>query len=125
MGVLTLPRLGLSLPVAAVWSYDALQNSPCRYSGTPEDDNLVICAHNYSSHFGRIGELSPGDEATFTDLNGRVIRYALTEAETLAPDAVGDMTDSGFALSLFTCNWNGTARVTLRFDRVPPQSGQL
>ena len=117
MGVLELPGLGLSLPVAASWDYDSLQDTPCRYSGSPHDDNLVICAHNYYSHFGRIGELSPGDEAVFTDCRGNRIVYTLAEGETLEPGDVGRMTDSGYALTLFTCTWSGAERRTLRFDR--------
>ena len=117
IGVLELPDLGLTLPVVSCWNYDLLQVAPCRYSGSPYDDSLVICAHNYSTHFGRIGELTVGAEAKFTDMNGRVFAYRLAEQETVDPNEGGKMTDSGYALTLFTCNWNGTQRVTLRFDR--------
>ena len=118
IGVIELPRLNLSLPVASDWDYDALQDAPCRYAGSPYSDGFVICAHNYYSHFGRIGELNPGDIARFTDCEGRVYTYRVADAETLAPGEIARMTDSGYALTLFTCNWNGTARVTVRFDRV-------
>ena len=118
IGVLELPSLGLSLPVCDGWSYDLLQLAPCRYSGTPYGDSFVICAHNYSSHFGRLGEINPGDEATFTDMSGRRFFYKMIEQEIVAPDEAEKMTDSGYALTLFSCNWNGTARVTLRFDAV-------
>lgn len=115
IGVLELPQAGLSLPVAADWSYAALQDAPCRYSGAAEDQNLVICAHNYSSHFGRLSELTAGSEAIFTDCSGNIFRYMLVEEETLAPNDIEAMTDSGYALTLFTCSWNGETRRTLRF----------
>ena len=117
IGVLELPDLGLTLPVASEWSYPQLQVSPCRFSGSPNGDHFVICAHNYSTHFGGISGLNVGAEAVFTDLDGRRFCYRLKEQEIVEPDDGAHMTDSGYALTLFTCNWNGSARVTLRFDR--------
>lgn len=119
IGIIELPGAGVSLPVAASWSYTALQDTPCRYSGTAADGDLVICAHNYSSHFGRLSELTPGSEAIFTDCNGKIFRYTLAEEETLAPNDIEAMTDSDYALTLFTCNWNGTARRAYRFVPAP------
>ena len=118
IGVLELPDLGLTLPVATEWSYAQLQTSPCRYSGSPNSDNFVICAHNYSTHFGGISGLNVDAEAIFTDLDGHRFCYRLKEQETVGPDDGTRMTDSDYALTLFTCNWNGSVRVTLRFDRV-------
>ena len=37
--------------------------------------------------------------------------------DTLAATAVEEMTDSGFDLTLFTCNYSGQARVTVRCNR--------
>lgn len=118
IGVLELPDLGLTLPVASKWSYPQLQMTPCRYSGSPNSSNFVICAHNYSTHFGGISGLNAGAKAVFTDFEGRRFCYRLIEQETVEPDDGTRMINSNYALTLFTCNWNGSARVTLRFDRV-------
>jgi sortase A len=53
IGKLTIPSLELELPIINQWDYDALKVAPCRYSGAVLTDNLIILAHNYSSHFGR------------------------------------------------------------------------
>lgn len=118
IGVLHIPALGLELPVASQWSYPTLKQSPCRYSGSAYLDDLVICAHNYPSHFGQLGSLHTGDQITFTDVDGNVFTYAVAGLESLSPTAIEDMESGGWALTLFTCTVGGQSRVTLRCDRV-------
>ena len=54
LGYLALPTLGLELPVMASWDYPRLKISPCRQFGSTRTDDLVIAAHNYGTHFGRL-----------------------------------------------------------------------
>ncbi|MDR1590193.1 MAG: sortase [Oscillospiraceae bacterium] len=117
IGLLRIPALGLSLPVMRDWSYERLKISPCRYSGSVDEDTIVIAAHNYKRHFGNIHLLSYGDALTFTDAQGVTTEYTVAEIETLEATAVTDMTQSGYALTLFTCTYGGAARVALRFVR--------
>jgi sortase A len=42
----------------------------------------------------------------------------VAEVETLEPTAVEEMTNSGYALTLFTCTYGGQSRVTVRCDLV-------
>ena len=58
LGVLTIPTLGLELPVQTEWSKANLKVSPCRQCGSTAGGDLVIAAHNYKSHFGRLSSLS-------------------------------------------------------------------
>lgn len=116
IGYLSLPSLGLELPVMSEWSYPGLRISPCRYSGSAKTNNLVIAAHNYSRHFGYIKNLIPGDRVTFTDMDGIITEYQVTEVDTLNPAAVKEVTDSGYALTLFTCTYGGQNRVVVRCD---------
>ena len=58
LGVLTIPALGLELPVQTEWSKANLKVSPCRQCGSTAGGDLVIAAHNYKSHFGRLSSLS-------------------------------------------------------------------
>lgn len=118
IGVLRIPSLSLELPVIGEWSYPRLNIAPCRYTGSVYLDNMVIAAHNYFTHFGYLKNLSPGDEITFTDLDGNVFRYRVAELEILEPYAVEEMTGSGWDLSLFTCTVGGQYRVTVRCERV-------
>ena len=117
IGYLTIPDLSLKLPVMSDWSYEGLNLSPCRYSGSVETNDLVIAAHNYDSHFGRISELSNGAQVLFTDLNGSTERYEVVSVDTLNPVEIEKMTSGDYDLTLFTCTLSGMARVTVRCDK--------
>lgn len=114
IGSLSIPALDLSFPVISRWSYPALRSAPCRYTGSAYSGDMVIAAHNYTSHFGRIKTLQTGDSVIFTDFDGNVFSYTVAAKEVLPPVAVDEMTDSGWDLTLFTCTIGGGARVTVR-----------
>ena len=118
IGVLSIPALGLELPVISSWDYPGLRVAPCRYTGSAYTDDLVIAAHNYASHFGRLRELSQGDSVRFTDTDGNVFDYVVSELEILEPYAVSQMTEGDWDLTLFTCTPGGQYRVTLRCNRL-------
>jgi sortase A len=114
IGILEIPVLDIRLPVMSEWSYPKLKLSPCRYTGTAYMNNMVIAAHNYDSHFGRLKELQPGDSITFTDTDGNLFSYEVADMEILEPTAIEDMKNSGYALTLFTCTYGGKTRYTVR-----------
>jgi sortase A len=117
MGILTIPKLGRELPVQSSWSMEQLKNSPCRYSGSL-DEGLVICAHNYRQrHFGGLATLEIGDSVVFTTLLGTEISYEVVKVETVAATDIEGMIESGYDLTLFTCNYGGKARVAVRCSR--------
>ena len=113
-GVLTIPALSLDLPVIGEWSYSNLRTAPCRYAGSVYLNNMVIAAHNYRSHFGRLKDLPQGEEVIFTDMDGNVFRYRTAEMEILSPFAVEEMTSGDWDMTLFTCTVGGQSRVTVR-----------
>ena len=115
IGVLQIPSLELKLPIASEWNYPNLKAAPCRYSGSAYLNNMIICAHNYSSHFGKLKNLSEEDVATFTDMAGNVFIYKMVERETLNPTDIEEMEDGDWDLTLFTCTVGGKTRVTIRF----------
>lgn len=114
IGVLSIPALDIELPVMENWNSANLQKAPCRYAGSVYLDNMVICAHNFDSHFGRIGDLSQGDSVDFVDADGNVFRYRVTETEILKPFDCDAMRISNWDLTLFTCTVGGATRVTVR-----------
>ena len=118
MGVLTIPSLGKILPIQSDWSMSQLKRSPCRYSGSIAEGELVIAGHNYKKHFSGLATLKQGDSIVFTDLEGNQIFYEVREIYTVAATDINGMVNSGYDLSLFTCNYGGKARVTVRCDRV-------
>lgn len=117
VGVLEIPVLALELPVISRWSYPNLKIAPCRYEGSAYQDNLIVCAHNYNSHFGRLKTLQLGDVLTFTDMDGNVFRYEVVDMETMLPHAVEDMESGDWDLTLFTCTIGGQTRVVVRCER--------
>ena len=120
IGVLSIPSLDLELPVLSRWSYPNLKVAPCRYSGSLYQNDLIICAHNYASHFGRLKTLQPGDTLLFTDMDDQVVTFQMVERETLEPDDEEAMTTGQWDLTLFTCTPGGQTRVTVRFQRADP-----
>lgn len=118
IGVLSIPSLELELPVISQWDYPALKVAPCRYSGSLYQDNLIICAHNYASHFGKLKELQPGDIVLFTDMDEHVVTFQMVERETLNPMDAEGMEAGDWDLTLFTCTIDGQTRVTIRLERV-------
>lgn len=117
IGYLTIPALDLELSVMSDWSYPQLKLSPCRYYGSAKTDDLVIAGHNYENYFGGIKNLSVGEPVMLTDMDGVTTRYEVAELTVLPPEAVEEMTDSGYALTLFTCTYGGESRVTVRCER--------
>lgn len=116
-GYITIAELGLELPVINDFSYDALNYAPCRYSGSIDGSDLIIAAHNFSSHFGRLGSLSDGSEIIFTDCSGKVFRYNIISIEDISGSDVEEMLSKDstpWELTLFTCTLSGKSRITVR-----------
>lgn len=118
IGYLSIPALGLELPVMTDWSYPKLRIAPCRYSGTLRGKDLVIMAHNYKSHFGGLSKLPAGSEVIFTDMDGNIWTYEAIGIDILEATSVEEMTAGDYDLTLFTCTQGGSHRVTLRCDLI-------
>lgn len=114
IGYLSIPDLNINVPVMSEWDYKRLKTAPCRYCGSTKTNDLVIAAHNYFCHFGKISELKQGDKITFTDINGTVTEYQVAAMDILAPAAVEEMTNGEYDLTLFTCTYGAQSRVTVR-----------
>lgn len=118
VGTLIVPSLELELPVLDRWDDSRLRISPCKYVGSVYQDNMIIAAHNYRSHFGRLKDLKIGDEVAFTDVDGNEFRYVISETELLDKTAIEEMESGGWDLTLFTCTVGGASRVTIRCKRI-------
>lgn len=114
IGIISCPTVGVELPVASRWSYEKLKQSPCRYTGSIYQENLVIAGHNFRSHFGPLSNLRAGDEVSFTDAEGNLFLYVVDSVDALNPEDVEEMTHSGYPLTLFTCTLGGQYRITVR-----------
>ena len=119
IGIITIPSLGIELPVQSDWSLEKLKTSPCRYSGSVIDGTAVICAHNYQSHFGKLKYASPGEIVYFTDIEGLTYTYKISELENVdGYDTQKMKNNDGWDMTLFTCTYSGKQRITARLVRV-------
>lgn len=116
IGTLSIPSLGLKVPVQRNWSYENLSVSPCRYSGSAYAGNLAIIAHTY--HFGKLSSLALDATVTFTDMENNVFRYVVREKNTIFPNDANEIAHSGYDLTLVTCTISGTKRVAVYCERV-------
>lgn len=115
VGVLSIPDLGLELPIQEELTYANMKNTPCVYSGSVIFGDLIIGAHNYSSHFGNIYQLKTGSKIYFTDISGVVTEYLVVDSEIVYETEVEYLENHGeWDLTLFTCNVDNTERIIIR-----------
>ena len=118
IGYISIAKLELELPVMAEWDYDRLKIAPCRHFGSPESDDLVIAAHNYKNHFGRLGRLEAEDVVVFTDMEGGSSTYAVREIRRVEPTDVEAVQDSEYDLVLYTCTFSGETHTVVGCERL-------
>lgn len=114
IGYLTVPAVDLKMPVFNTFTYYKLNIAPCRYYGSLETDDLVIAGHNFNSGFEKLKQLKKKDTVLFTNMNGETYSYRVEDTEMLKPEQVTDMVQSSYDLSLYTCNYSGSERFTVR-----------
>lgn len=114
LGTLSVPSLGLELPVYNRFDDALMKDTVCRYSGAVDTENLVIAGHNYKRHFGKLSDLQQGDEVMLKTMDGNTYTYQVLTLETLNATAVDEMTSGEYALTLFTCDYSGNARIAVR-----------
>ena len=117
IGYLSMPTLGLDLPIMSTWTYPKLLIAPCRYTGSIRGEDLVVMAHNFNSHFKKISQLNVGDSLSFTDMDGVITRYKVVAKDIVDPTAVEEITDGTYDLTLFTCTYSGASRITVYCDK--------
>lgn len=118
MGAIYFPDLNRELPVLATYDLDSLKIAPAVLCGTPVGRDLVICAHNYRSHFGPLHRLPIGAQVQLKAADGTLYQYAVAATEVVSPFAVADVTNGAWDLTLFTCTLGGRTRYVARCDMV-------
>ena len=122
IGYVSIPRVGLMQPVISETDKAKLKVAPCRYVGSTKTDDLIIGGHNNTGHFAPLHKVQVGDEVLFTDMDGKVWRYEIVMIETLRTSESAKLIGGDYDLTLFTCAYNTTKRVTVRCERVTEES---
>ena len=118
IGTIEIFDLELTLPIMSSTTMPNLKIAPCRYSGTAYKENLIIGAHNYERHFGKLKDLSYGSRIQVTDMDGNQFSYEVADIEILQPHQVDDLVSGDWPLTLYTCTLGGRTRVVVRCDSV-------
>ena len=118
IGVINIRDLGLNLPVIDKYSRRAITLSPACYGGSVYKNDFIICAHNYKSHFGKIGNLISGNVLSFTDVDGNIFTYEVVENEILNPTEIERLYNGDWDLTLISCTSSGQARIAVRCNRI-------
>ena len=124
IGILEIPTLLLKLPVISIWSNEYGKVAPCRYSGSVYQNDLILCAHNYDSHFGKLELLEVGDSIKFTDMSGIELSYQVQQSQILDGTDVENIRQGDWDLTLFTCTPGGKQRYVVRCKRIVSDSCQ-
>lgn len=117
IGIVSIPKLDVTLPVFSELTDELLEISVCRFTGEVLDkpQRLIISGHNYRSHFGRLPALALGDEVHFTTGERVTYRYSVTEiTEIPEQDTITVHEGGDWDITLLTCNADHTRRVLVR-----------
>ena len=79
---------------------------------------MILLAHNYKVHFGKLHRLNIGDIIQFKDMNDNLFDFTVEKKEELDEIQVEDMVSGDWDLTLFTCTLGGEARTTIRCKRI-------
>lgn len=114
IGTLEIPSLDLNLCVTSTFSDENMKQLPCRYYGSIYKSNMVIVAHNYWFHFGRLNTLKSGDAVIFTDALGNCFKYSVDAMDVVSPESVAEVTNGKWPLTLVTCTLDSQNRIVVR-----------
>ena len=121
-GILSIPELGLELPVLADYSEENLRLGICLYEQDSDGSRKVIAGHNYRNHFGRLGTLSPGDRLTYTASDGSETVCQVLSLTEIGADDREALEAGDWDMTLLTCNTDMSRRILVRLAEVPPDS---
>lgn len=115
-GIIEIPKISVTLPVANFFSYPQMDYSLCLYMGSFEDCDAVVCGHNTDRFLWDLKSVYDGDEIIFTDVSGQMQKYTVVSAEYIGGTEVDKLTQfpEQWDLTLFTCDYSGYQRYVVR-----------
>ena len=109
IGRIQIPKIGVDKFFVEGVGHDDLMKGPGHYPGTPlpgQQGNAAIAGHRttYGAPFYNLNNLVPGDQIVLQTLAGRYV-YDVTGTQVVLPDDVSVIApESGYHLTLTTCN---------------------
>ena len=125
VGVISIPKIALSMVVVEGTGTDQLRSGPGHYTGTPlpgEAGNVAIAGHRttYLHPFYDLNELVPGDAIDILTVQGLFI-YHVVNSQTVSPSDVDVVAASASPmLTLTTCTprYSASQRLVVQADLV-------
>ena len=102
VGLLELPRYDSVLPVGAQWGDSS--KYPCRFGGSIYDRTMQIGATSQKGQYDFYRDLSVGDTAIFTDVEGNRYTYTITDIHYAQHADQAALTRKAAALTVFIKN---------------------
>ncbi len=110
VGILQVEEADISLPVLENWSYELLEQGPCRYSGSLQTGDLVLLGHNYPGHLADLDQVEEGDLVELMDVEGTVHSFQIAKTAVIRPTDVEALSAGDYPLTIFTCTPGGQSR---------------
>ncbi len=111
IGLIKIDKIKLDYPILSNVSDELLKIAPCRFAGPLPNKigNLCIAGHNYidNTFFAKISRLELGDEIEIFDMNGKSIKYYVSEKKEVAGtdlSCTSQFTNGKRIVTLMTCN---------------------
>jgi sortase A len=125
VGVISIPKIALSMVVVEGTGTDQLRSGPGHYAGTPlpgEDGNVAIAGHRttYLHPFYNLNELDPGDAIDILTVQGLFV-YHVVSSQSVSPTDVDVVAPSSSPiLTLTTCTprYSASQRLVVQADLV-------
>jgi len=119
--IVKIPSLGIEYPVLSETNDELLKISVNKLwgPGPNEIGNYVIVGHNYKSGkmFGKLKRINMGDIIELTDLNGKTVKYVVSEKYVIDPtntQCTSQRTNGQRKITLITCANSGTKRLVVQ-----------
>lgn len=114
IGLVSIPSLDVTLPVASSW--DTSAEVPGVYAGQLDNGDLVVGGPNEQDQFGKLTDTADGDRILITDVQGRVFTFEVATIETVDADDMASITQKlePWDLTLFTATYSGQEYRVLR-----------
>jgi LPXTG-site transpeptidase (sortase) family protein len=128
LGVLSIEKIDLQLPISEGISEAQLKISPGHVPQTPpigETGNAVVAGHRsyeYGQHFNRLGELETGDLIHYQSKDGEVMTFAVFDILEITPggQTAFEQPEDAQIITLYTCTpiRAATHRLLVRAERI-------
>ena len=121
IGVIEIPKIGLSYGILNKTTDEILKLSPTKFWGPDPNKigNLCIVGHNYrnAKFFSKVPTLVNGDIIKVTDVTGKTVEYEIYDMYVVEPEnvsATSQKTDGKREIILITCTDDSVNRVIVK-----------